>query len=574
MRLTFENPQAFWLLTLLPVFIVLKVLADTRARHAVTRLASPRLLDGLLVSKGTGRAWVIFSLELFALAMFAAAMARPQYGSVKEEVKSSGRSLIIAIDASKSMLAQDVKPSRLERAQFAAEDLVRQLSKDRIGLMQFAGTANMLAPFTNDTDAVQEIIQSIDPEGVALGGSNLANAIDYAIDVFHHADLSGQQAMVIFSDGEELQGEALAAARRARDAQIAIISVAVGTAAGELIPDSGTPGGFLKDRNNKPVMTRLHKEVLQQIAEITGGLYLALDGQSVSNSRIETILRKLQRSDMKSKTIETNVDRFRWPLAAGLLSLVAAFLTGIVRRHQSAIRGTALAAAAAALFFMSPVPAQGAEDDGDTAEETTAKKKEEEKTVDGDPWFFYAQGDWKNAVANFAVAAAGAHSDPEIDRVQMGLGAAAFKAATSDPKKFDSGMIEQAIEAFGTALASNNPQILEAAHYNLANSIYERAKAADVEREASFQKAKSKKAKKKYALSLKYIDHVVRQLENSLEHYQESLAFNGANKDAAKKNMKKVGDLVETLRKIRQEKAQQAQGKGEEGEGEGEEGEG
>ncbi|HWB06638.1 MAG TPA: VWA domain-containing protein [Verrucomicrobiales bacterium] len=596
MSLSFARPEAFWLLLLLPVFIVLKVLADARARRAVSRLASPRLLDGLLVSEGKGRAWVVFSLELLAFALFAAALAKPQYGTVSEELKSSGRSLIIAMDTSKSMLADDVKPSRLERAQLAAEDLVKKLNKDRIGLLPFARTAFMLTPLTADTEAMLETIQSLDTEIIAQGGSSIAKAIECAIDTFHTSELYGQQAMVIFSDGEELQDEALAAARKARDQKIAIICVAVGTQAGTVIPDPSFPGGIFRDKDNKPVVTRLHKELLMKIADITGGLYLTLEGAGVSDSRIDIILNKLNRSDMKSKTIETNVDRYRWPLAAGLLSLVAAFLTGIVRRHRVAVPGAATAAATAvALFFMAGPP-------GTLAEETAAPKiadvkqdpkdkeaapetPEEEPPKAGDPWKFYNEGDWKNSVFNFGLAASRAHTDSEIDRLQMGRGVAAFKAAMADPKKFDSAMMEQSVEAFGIALASNDPAIRESAHYNLANAIFERAKAAEIEREAAFKKAKGKQ-KKKFAQTLKYLDSVTRQLENSLEHYQQTLVLNGDNK-AAMTNMEKVAELVKKIRDIRVEKAKQQQGKAKgkgqkgkgeksqgQGEGEGEEGEG
>jgi Ca-activated chloride channel family protein len=574
MNLSFDNPEAFWLLLLLPVFVVLKVLADARARRAVTRLASPRLLDGLLVSEGRGRNWVVFSLELAAMTLFVSALARPQYGTVSEELKSSGRSLIVAIDASKSMLADDVKPNRLERAQFAAQDLVKQLHKDRIGLMQFAGTANMLAPFTEDTDAVQEIIESIDTDGVALGGSNLSNAIEYGIDVFHKAELSGQQAMVIFSDGEELQGQAIEAARKAKEAKIAIICVAVGTEAGAIIPSPDVPGDYFRDKNNKPVLTKLHKEVLERIADITGGLYLRLDGQGVNDSRIDLILRKLHRSDMKSKTIETKVDRYRWPLSAGLLSLLAAFLTGILRRHRVAIpQGAVAATTAVGMLFLAfafpvsgqeiPPPSNVNKDKKPEAAKTEAEEKPaEDPPKEGDPWQFYREGDWKNSVFNFRRTVGKLHTDREIDRYQMGCGVAAFKAALDDPKKFDGGMIETAIESFGQALVSSDPAVREAAHYNLANSIYERTRAAEAARDAAFNTTKKKKEKKKYRLTLKYLDGVIRQLENSMEHYQETLTLNSQNKDA-QKNLDKVTALVKELRNIREEKAKNGQGESE-----------
>jgi Ca-activated chloride channel family protein len=607
MSLTFANPAVFWFLLALPVFIVLKVLADARARRAVTRLASPRLLDALLVTEGRARAWVVFSLELLALAFFLTALARPRYGTVSEESPGTGRSLIIAIDTSKSMRAEDVRPNRIERAKLAAEDLVKRLRGDRIGLMPFAGTAHMYAPLTPDTDALVESIQALDTEWMPRGGSNLARAIDLAIETFEKADLSGRQAMVLFSDGEELEGEALAAARRARDAKLSIICVAVGTPQGELIPDGNFPGGYLRDTSGKPVQTRLHREVLVRIADLTGGLYLTFDGKGVSDSRIDEILGKLQRTDMKSKVIETAVDRYRWPLAAGLLSLTAAFVTGIVRRHRAAFPGTALTAAATMVLLLTTAPLSlHAQDllpppelkpgvgklaapekpsllkkpaapqkpaaDQPAAETPAAAKpvarRVEDPPKEGDPWKFYGEGDWKNSVFNFSRLANGVRNDREIDRLQMGRGVAAFKAATARAGEFDAGMLEQAIEAFGVVLASPDADVREKAHYNLGNAIFERSKAAELARAIAFAKAKSKKAKKKYAITLKYLDRLIRELENSLEHYQETLILNKDHADA-KKNHDVVAELVKKLRDIRKEQAAMEGEGGGEGEDEG-----
>ncbi len=568
--MSFENPHAFWLLLLLPLFLLLKVLADARARRAVARLASPRLMEGLLMNTGRSRAWVILGLELLGLVLFTAALARPQYGVVTEEVKSDGRNLLIAMDVSRSMLAADVKPSRLERAKLAAIDLVGKLNKDRVALIQFAGSANVLCPFTADGGAVQEFIESLDTESVALGGSNLAKAILYSIDTFKLSELSGQQAMVIFSDGEELQGEALAAAQKAREANISIICVAVGTPAGDFITDPDSPSGFLRDDNNRAVITKLHADVLKRIADITRGLYLTLDGQGVSDSRLDVVLQKLQRSDMKSKTIETKVDRYQWPLAAGLLSLVAAYLTGIARRHRAGVPHAATVALTGAfLLLLTPWPAQGAETAPD-----------DHKL--GDPRKFYDEGDWRNAVFNFRRLAAKAHTDREIDEMQMGRGVASFKAAGADPAKFNNDMIAESMEAFGVALASDNLAVRETAHYNLAGAIFEKAKAANAAREAALEKATTAKEKKSHELSLEYLDELIRQLENSMEHYQEAITINSDNK-AAENNLASVSDYVKMLRDIRKEKAEgkgkgKGKGKGEEsgeeGEGDGEEGEG
>jgi Ca-activated chloride channel family protein len=581
MSLTFANTAAFWLLPVLPLLVVLKALGDARAKRASAGLISPRLQDALLVVEGRARSWVVLGLELLALACFIAALARPQYGVITEDAPASGRSLIIAIDTSRSMDATDVQPSRLDRAKFAAEDLVKKLRSDRIGLLPFAGDASFLyAPITADTDAILESIQAMDSDIVARGGSNIAKAIDRAVTTFKESDLSGQQAVILFSDGEELEGEALAAAKRARDAQVAVVCVAVGTTAGGLIPDANAAGGFFRDRDNKIVQTKLQREVLMKIADITNGLYLTLDGQSINDARLDVILNKLNRSSMKKRTLETAVDRFRWPLAVGLVCLVAAFIAGIVRRYRapSAVLPAAalLAVCGGLTLFPRPAAAQDSllpppvETPAVAAPEASKPAAPAVETPpppkQGDPWQFYKEGDWRNSVFNFGIAASKARRDEDIDRLQMARGVAAFKAATQDEQKFDAGMMEQAIDAFGVALGSNDRDVLELAHYNLANAIFERAKARERERVTAEAQAKSKKAKKKHEITLKYLDSVIRQLENSLEHYEEVLTYN-KDHEPARKNLEAVADLVKKLRDIRKQKAQQ-QGEGQ-GEGEG-----
>jgi Ca-activated chloride channel family protein len=173
MSLKFLHPAAFWLLLLIPVLLGLKLWGDARARRSVGRLASPRLMPSLLSGR-TGRiGWVMFGLEVLAFILFAAALARPQYGVIMEESEGKGRNVIVAIDTSKSMLANDLAPSRLERAMLAAEDLVNNLRGDRVGLMPFAGSAYMYAPLTLDTEGVLDCIHSLDTDIIPLGGMAL-----------------------------------------------------------------------------------------------------------------------------------------------------------------------------------------------------------------------------------------------------------------------------------------------------------------------------------------------------------------------------------------------------------------
>jgi hypothetical protein len=182
-------------------------------------------------------------------------------------------------------------------------------------------------------------------------------------------------------------------------------------------------------------------------------------------------------------------------------------------------------------------------------------KKPEAPPKEGNPWKFYAAGDWKNAAYNFALARNTARPDARISLLEMGRGVAAFKAATADENHFDAVMIETAIEAFGAALATGDAGVLENAHYNLANAIFERAKYTEKQRSLAESKAKSKRAKQRNALTLKYVDGIIRQLENCLEHYQETLVLNAGRGDA-QTNHDTVLELIRRLRSIRIDQAQ------------------
>ena len=537
--MTFAYPVVLLALLLLPLLTGLKVWGDARSRNAAGRVASPRLLADLLVQRGKGRDWLVLLLEVGALACFIVALARPQYGFLEEETGAGGRSLIVAIDTSRSMLTDDLKPNRLTRTQLAATDLVKRLRGDRIGLMPFAGTAFMYAPITPDIDALLESIDSLDTEIIPRGGSNLARPIDLAVETFAKAKAEGQQVLILFSDGENLEGTTLEAAKRAKEKKLTIITIGVGTQSGALIPDPEASGGFYKDSDGKPVVSRLQRDVLISIANATGGLYLPLDEKGVSDRRLDMILEKLERTAMKGKITKKSLDRYRWPLGAGLLLLAGAWITGIARRHRggaSSGRSTAAVAAFLTLGFLA--------DPGSllAAAETKAKTKSEAELPVGNPWEFYQAGNYEASLHNFEKRLAPdderpvpATGDPALE---FGRGAAAFKN-----KDYDA-----AADAFGSAVLADRIDLRAQAHYNLANSIYQRAGAI------------AKLAKPKQLAKLSFYDGLIKQLENSLENYQQALVLDPEQEDF-KANHDTTDELIQKLRKIRQQVAE-GQGKG------------
>ncbi len=542
--MSFAHPELLLLLLLLPFLAGLKAWGDLRSRQAAARVASPRLLPGLLVARGRGRGWLVLALELGALACFIIALARPQYGFQEEESGGGGRSLIVAIDTSRSMLTEDLKPNRLVRAQLAATDLVKRLRGDRIGLMPFAGTAFMYAPVTPDIDALLESIDSLDIEIIPRGGSNLARPIDLALETFAKAEATGQQVLILFSDGENLEGTTLAAAQRAKEKNMTIITIGVGTAAGALIPDPEAPGGFYRDREGKPVVSRLERDVLLSIANTTGGLYLPLDGDGVNDRRIDLILENLERTAMKGKLTRKALDRYRWPLGAGLLLLFGAWIAGIVERHT----GSRGAGAPAGPRRTSPPPLPAAValltialcfQPGTSRAAADPPKRE---LPQGNPWAFYTAGDYEAALHNFQQRTASSETAAPVvgggdPVVEFGRGAAAFKQ-----KDYD-----LAADAFGSAVLTDDLALRAQAHYNLGNSIYQKAATL------------AKEAKPKTLAKLSFLDGLIRQLENGLENYQQALILKPGDEDF-QANHDTTDALIQKLRDIREAMAQQ-QGK-------------
>src|SRR5205823_8013791 len=193
-----------------------------------------------------------FGLVLLSLALAITALAKPRWGYIYEDVKRRGLDLLFAIDTSRSMLSNDVAPNRLERVKLAAQDLITELRGDRVGLIAFAGRAFLQAPLTIDYEAVMESVNDLDTTTIPEGGTNISSAIALAMQSFGKSAV-GNRALIIFTDGEELSGDAAKTAKEAADAGVRIFTVGVGTPQGSLIPVTGDDGqtAFVKDSSGQ-----------------------------------------------------------------------------------------------------------------------------------------------------------------------------------------------------------------------------------------------------------------------------------------------------------------------------------
>ena len=255
------------------------------------------------------------------LALVIVSLARPRWGYAFDEVRRKGLDLILAVDVSRSMLSNDVPPSRLERVKLATQDLLNELQGDRVGLIAFAGRAFLQAPLTIDYDAAVDSINDLDTKSIPEGGTNISDAINLATKTYGKA-ATGNRALIIFTDGEELNGDAVTAAKAAAAAGVKIFTVGVGTPGGSLIPIPGENGGtaFVKDEEGKVVKSKLDDARLREIAQAADGFYLHLDNGPQTMQKLFTDgLGKMKVADINARLSRRPIERYEWPLAAAIL---------------------------------------------------------------------------------------------------------------------------------------------------------------------------------------------------------------------------------------------------------------
>ncbi|MGD9873379.1 MAG: VWA domain-containing protein [Kiritimatiellia bacterium] len=312
-----------WLWALIPAAWFISFMLRRRERLLQTLISAqllPQLSPGL--SAKTRRNKAVFWLLAILLIMLA--LARPQWGFHWEEVKQRSLDVMVVLDTSKSMMAQDIKPNRLQQAKWAVSDLVKKLRGDRIGLIPFAGSSFLQCPLTIDYPAFLMTLDDVYAGIIPRGGTAIAQAMQAAIDSFEKTGQS-DRVIILISDGEDHEGDVEPALRRLKEEKIRVFAIGVGSLEGELIPspDPAGQGPFLKDRANQVVKSSLRESVLEQLALETGGAYVRSAAGDFGLERIyQEGIAPLQREDKDSKMLKVHEDRFAWFLAAALLALV------------------------------------------------------------------------------------------------------------------------------------------------------------------------------------------------------------------------------------------------------------
>jgi len=424
---------------------------DLAQRAALSQFAAERLLHKLTTSVSASRRRAKRALFTLGIGLLFVALARPQAGFEWQETHRKGLELLFAVDTSKSMLAQDMKPDRLTRAKLGVKDLVAKLKGDGVGLVAFAGNAFLQCPVTLDYDAFRESLDALDTTTIPHGGSDMAAAIRESEAVFKTRTTS-EKILVLITDGEDLGGEGITAAEAAAKKGIKIFTVGVGGANGELVPVPNENGGtdFARDENGQFVKSHLDEETLKKIAEATGGMYQPLGTQGEGLTKIyEEGLASFTREDLSARQAKVPLEKFYWPLLGALLCLVGEMLIGnrrTVRQVKSEpvpakkkpVPGLRPATAALALF--------AGVMNGNAASPQSAEEA-------------YQKGDFTKAQQEYAETAA---KQPASAELQFNSGSAAYKA----------GDYAQAATGFQQSLNTDQVALQHDAYYNLGNTQY------------------------------------------------------------------------------------------------------
>ncbi len=324
-----ENKYFLYALGLVPVFIILYWLHNRWRKKALAAYGDIVIIQQLIpdVSKSK-RIWK-FILFTLAFAFLIIGIVNPQVGTKLEEVKRKGADLMICLDVSNSMKAEDLQPNRLEKAKQAISKLINKLEGDRIGIIVFGGEAYVQLPITTDYAAAKLFLESINTDMIPTQGTAIGTAIDLAVESFGK-DEGKNKAIVIITDGENHEDDAIKAAEAAEEKQIVIHTIGMGTADGSPIPvyKNNVKEGFRKDNEGNTVITKLNEQALKEIATAGSGIYVRASNSDAGLNSVLEEVSKLEKKQFESKMYSDYEDRFQWFVAVTLvLLLIELFLT-------------------------------------------------------------------------------------------------------------------------------------------------------------------------------------------------------------------------------------------------------
>jgi len=323
----FEHTEYFYLLLFLAVLAVIFWLYNSWKRKAMKRFGDTDLVDQLMPLRSRTKPVVKFILVVLAFVFIVLGIVNPQVGSRLEKVKREGIDLMLVLDVSNSMLAEDIKPNRLERAKMAISNLIDRLEGDRIGIIVFAGHAYKQLPLTTDYGAAKLFLDAVDTKIVPSQGTAIGEAINMAVNSFD--DTEHNKAIIVITDGENHEDDAVGAAKTASEKGIKVFTIGMGLPEGAPIPlynKYGNQTGFKKDRRGQTVITKLNEDMLRQIAAAGNGSYARANNASTGLKKIFDDINQIQKKEIETKQFTDYEDRFQYFLAAAVLFLIIELL--------------------------------------------------------------------------------------------------------------------------------------------------------------------------------------------------------------------------------------------------------
>ncbi len=321
----FAHPELLYLLIVIPLLIAFFVVMRQKKRKAIAEFGNPELLKPLMPLLSFKRGTWKFVMLTIALLFVIVGVAGPQFGSKLQQVKKKGVELMIVLDVSNSMLAQDIKPNRLEKAKMAISRMVEKLSNDKVGLIVFAGDAYVQLPITTDYSSAKLFLANINTEMMPVQGTSIGAAIDLAARSFT-PETDASRAIIVITDGENHQDDAVAAAKAAHEKGITIHTIGMGLEQGAPIPEQGNPGQFRKDAAGNVVISKLDEETLRQIAKAGEGLYVRASNADVGLGQLMDEVNRMEKTMLEERIFSDYAEKYQYFLLAGLFFVFVEFM--------------------------------------------------------------------------------------------------------------------------------------------------------------------------------------------------------------------------------------------------------
>jgi Ca-activated chloride channel homolog len=333
----FAHPEFLFLLLLIPVLIGVFIYTILQKKKRISEFGNPELLAGLMPNVSKSRPQIKFYLQIAALLFLVIVLAQPQFGTKLDESKREGIEVMIALDVSNSMNAQDIQPSRLEKAKLTLSKLIDGMSNDKVGLVVFAGNAYTQLPITVDYVSAKMFLSSINTNIVPRQGTAIGSAIDLCLKSFPEKSKSGR-AIILITDGENHEDDAVGAAKLAAEKGVVVHVIGMGTSQGAPIPVDGTMS-FKKDNEGNVVVSKLNEEMCRNISVSGGGIYVRADNNNTAYKVISKELDKLAKADIKTKVFSEYNEQFQsFAIFALVLLLVDFFVLERKNKRLSKLR--------------------------------------------------------------------------------------------------------------------------------------------------------------------------------------------------------------------------------------------